>query len=226
MYESAFIHIGIFVILFIACVSLLIFAPRCVNYYGADTYPILNYLHENNLQTIKDDNSKIKNSDDWLIYPDNIHGTCKIFPIYMFSTLSKKRKKICVNTYNLIKNTPDIKTCAFINIQPNSQIDKGRVWGKLSNETLRVLFVIDSPSTTIEKCGMCVNDEYKKIKPNSLIIFDGSKEHTIYNKTDSNIELLLFDISRPVSIPHGSSDREYTKQILEFIYDLSQESKT
>lgn len=224
MSSSAFICIGFVVIMLVICICLLIFAPKSTNFYSHDTYPIIKYLHDNNLQIIKDDFSKIKNHDNWLEYPINAQGSCNIYPLYIFSILLEKRKQICANTYNLIKNIPDIKLCTFMILSSNSQINKNKGLKILCNNTLRCLIVLGSKNTTIDKCGIWVNGEQKKIKTNSLIFFDSSKEYTIYNKTLMDLEMLIIDIKRPEKIPYGISDRECDDKMKNFIYELHQEN--
>jgi beta-hydroxylase len=176
---------------------------------------------------LKDDFYKIKNDDNWLDYPDkeNISGTCQIFPIYMFSIESQKCATLCEKSYNLIKNIPDVKTCAYIKIEPESEIKKNKQWGELANNTLRCLFIIDSPNAVVDKCAVWVNGESKKIKSNDFLIFDSSKEHSIYNKTHSPLHMLVLDVQRLEKIAIGVSDRPYTDEIHDFIYKLNQENE-
>lgn len=225
MFDTSFIWIGVVVIIFIISVSLLIFAPKSINYFDASTYPIVKFISENNDQIIKDDFYKIKNNLNWLNYPDveNINGTCTIWPMYMFSIKSVTRSSECPNTYKLIENIPDVKSCAFIKLEPESSIGKNKQWKELVNNTLRCLFIIDSPNDMTDKCAIWVNGEIKKVKSRDLIIFDSSKEHSIYNKTKLPLYMLLLDIQRPEKIVDGLSDREYSNEIHEFIYNLSQE---
>jgi aspartyl/asparaginyl beta-hydroxylase (cupin superfamily) len=225
MFDSAFLWIGVIVIIFIISVSLLIFAPKSINYYDSSTYPIIQYINENNTQIIKDEFYKIKNDTNWINYPDkeSINGVCQIWPMYMFSIESTNRTKKCSGVYNLIKNIPDVKTCAFIKIGPKSEIKKNKQWKKLANTTLKCLFIIDSPNDVIDKCAVWVNGHAKTIKSNELIIFDSSKEHSIYNKTKHPLHMLVLDIKRPEKVPLGTSDKKYNTEIREFIYNLSQE---
>ena len=224
MLNSVFIVVGVIVIIFIISVSLMIFAPKSINFYGSEIFPIAKYINENNNQTIKDGFYKIKDDDDWLDFPDknNINGKCEIWPIYMFNIKLEKRIKKISDLYNLIKNIPDVKTIAFIKIEPNSSINKNRQW-KLLSDTLRCVFVIDSPDDIVDKCAIWINGEAKKFKSNDLLIFDSSKEHALYNKTKHPLYLFILDISRPEKIPNGVSDREYTDEMNNFIYKLSQE---
>ena len=215
------VGIGLLVFIFIVCVCM-IFLPKSINYYSEETYPIIKYIHENNLDIIKEDLEKAKKFDSWVDWPDkeNVRGDYKIFPIYMFSVLSESRKKECNETYTLINNTPNVKTCAFLKLNPKSSMDKCTIWKDLSNTTLCCIFILDSPYCNTEECGIWVNGESKKLSKNSIIIYDSSKEHSIYNKSDDAIYMLMLDINRPKNVPDGISKKEYNSEIHDFIFNL------
>lgn len=222
---NSFIYIGVIVIIFIISISLLIFAPKSKNYYKKEIYPFIEYLHNNNAQLIKDEFYKIKNNDDWVSYPDkqNITGKCSIWPLYIFSIECKKRTQLVDNLYKIIKNIPDIKSCLFIKFDPNSEISKNKIWRELSNDSLRCLLVLDSPND-MNKCIIWVNGEVKKINTNDLIIFDGSKDHSIHNKTKHPLHMLIIDVKRPKDISDGNSDIEYGDEVHNLINNLIKEN--
>lgn len=224
--DATFICIGLVVVIFIVSVSLLIFAPKSINFHKDDTYPILKSICENNKEIIHTDFEKIENDTDWVEWPDseNISGKCEIFPMYMFSTISKPRKNKCITTYNLVKNMPNVKTCTFLKIDKKSKMNKQIQWKELSNKTLRCLLILKSVSSApVEKCGIWVNGETKKLKSDSIIIFDSSKEHSIYNETDYPLYALLIDIQRPEKIPNGIAQREYSDELYDFVCRLNTE---
>lgn len=220
MFDSVFLWIGVLVVIFMICISLLIFAPKGKNYFNSNIYPILKYLHENNLQVFKDDFKKIKD-DNWIDYNIDVQGKCSMCPLYMFSITSKKNTELCKNTYNLIYNIPDLKTCSYMIIHPKSQIIKNTGWKDLANNTLRCIIIINSMTSTMDKCGIWVNGQTKKIKSDNLIIFDASKEYSIYNNTSLNLEILIFDIKRPDNIANGLSNRMYTEKLQDFISKIN-----
>lgn len=224
--NSTSIFIGVSVIIFIICVLLLIFAPKSINYYPIETYPILKSICENNKNIINGDFENIENDVDWVPWPDPsyVSGKCSIFPIYIFSILSKKRKDKSLKTYKLIKNMPDVKTCAFIKIDKKSKLIKQTECKELSNSTLRCLYILKSVSSApVETCGIWVNGESKKLISNKIIIFDSSKEHSIYNGTDYPLYALLIDIKRPEKIANGISKREYSNELYNFVCKLHNE---
>jgi aspartyl/asparaginyl beta-hydroxylase (cupin superfamily) len=228
MFAIPYFWVGFVVIVFIISVVLMIFAPKSINFYPDNVYPIIEYIHNNNIDIIKSDLNDIKeishkNKSTWMQWPDNkfIKGNYQIYPIYMFSVLNESRKKKCVKTYNLIKNIPNIKTCTFIKIDSNSLLKKNKKWKELSNHTLCCFFILEAPMASINDCGIWINGESKKISKNKLLIFDSSKKHSIYNNTDYPVYGLMLDINRPKDIPNGSSNTIYNNEVVNFIDTLS-----
>lgn len=224
MFNVPYFWIGFVVIVFIISVTLMIFAPKSVNFYPEDTYPIIKYINDNNTAIINDDLTSIKDDKNWVCWPDEklISGVYQIYPLYMFSTLTN-RSETCDLTHGLIQTIPDIKTCTFLKIGANSHIKKHKRWKEISNHTLCCLFVLEAPADLVEKCGVWVNGESKKIKKDALIIFDSSKEHSIYNKTDYPVYCLMLDITRPEIVPNGSSNVEGDDELIQYIETLKRE---
>jgi aspartyl/asparaginyl beta-hydroxylase (cupin superfamily) len=227
MFNIPYFWVGFVVVVFIISVTLLIFAPRSINFYQHTTYPIIKYIYENNIDIIKSDLQKIKNFDNldenqWIKWPDKklVKNEYLIYPLYMFSIVSKLRKLVCDNTYKLIKNIPDVKTCTFLKIGANSSIKKHKKWKELANESLSCLFILEAPMASIDDCCIWINGESKKLTKNKMFIFDSSKEHSIVNLTDYPVYGLLLDIGRPKNIPNGVSDTLYTNEIFEFVKKL------
>lgn len=222
--NTSFICIGLFAVIFIICISLMIFAPKSVNYFIPETYPALKMVQDTSKDILDADLNNIIEEDktkriNWLDWPDKgiISGECKIFPLYMLGKLSSCRAKACANTYNLIQSIPNIITCAFIKLAKKSKINKSTLWADVANTTLRCLLPIRPTSaTSVEKRGMWVNGETKKISYNNLLIFDSSKEHSIYNDSDYDLYALLIDINRLDNLPVGVSTKEYPANLLEF----------
>ena len=230
MFNVPYFWIGFVVVVFIISVGLMIFAPRSINFHSPTVYPIIKYIHENNTDVIKSDLQKIKKLEksdkiNWVKWPDKnvLKDEFMIFPLYMFSVLSKPRKSLCNSTYELIKNIPDVKTCSFLKIGANSSLKKHKKWKDLSNESLSCLFVLEAPMASIDDCGIWINGETKKLSKNKMFIFDSSKEHSIFNLTDYPIYGILLDVKRPKNIPNGASDVPYPDEILEFINKLKSE---
>lgn len=237
MFNVSYIVIGVVVIIFIISLALFIFAPKSINYFDSDTYPILMSINDNHIDILKADLTKIKdlscetnepNTNEpamWRNWPDKEHvvGDYKIYPMCMLETESSVRIDNCPASYNLIKYTPNVQSCAFIKLGPKSTLNKHKQWKELANNTLRALFILEAPKiTSPEQCCIWVNGEIRELKPNKLIIYDASKEHSIYNKTKKIIYMLLIDIIRPDQIPTGVSDRDDSDEFKLFIKNLSE----
>jgi aspartyl/asparaginyl beta-hydroxylase (cupin superfamily) len=227
-FSSTFFWIGIVIVIFIVSVALMIFAPRSVNYFDASTYPELQTISKQHITTLEYELNCANETEElsnWMRWPDTnyVKGNCTLYPLYMFSTLSHKRRMICSDTFKLLQKIPNVKTCTFVKIEVNSSIENHKEWKDLCNKTLRCLIVISSSNAVIENCGVWVNGESKKLHTGDIIIMDGSKEHSIYNKSDLPLSMLLVDIERPESIPKGTSDRVYSNEIQEFVNELNRE---
>ena len=228
---STFFCIGVIIVIFIISISLMIFAPHSINYFDEKTYPELQIISNQHINTLKHELDCANDPDElnnWMMWPDSNYrkGACNLYPLYMFSTLSHKRQMVCPETFKLLQKIPNVKTCTFVTIEINSSIENHKEWKDLCNKTLRCLIVISSPNDAVERCGIWVNGESKKLHTGDVVIMDGSKEHSIYNKSDLPISMLLVDISRPDSIPEGTSNREYSNEIQGFVIELNKEPNT
>lgn len=221
--------LGIVVVVLIVCIALFIFAPRSINYIHHDHLPAIKHISDNYIDVFKHDLETITDPCQspldfrWLLWPDreNVRGEVMVYPIYMFSTLSDDRKNRCYGTYAQIKKLENVKSCAFIKFGAKSKIIKSQQWSDLANTTIRALFILDAGfAMTDEQLGIWVNGEIKKISTNKLIMFDSSKEHTIYNETNLPFYALLVDVERPKDVPKGVSTREYTDELQDFVSRL------
>lgn len=231
--------IGVIIIVFIICSILFIFAPKSLNYFDASEYPLLNTITYS-LPIIKTDLSIIRepppvrkssksceniskkqsgNNPPWLPYPDYKHaaGDLKIYPLCIFDKLSNSRMKVCIATHKLLQTIPDIVSYSFVKLGAHSQLNKHNQWKDIANNTLQAILVLDAPYiTSPEQCSIWVNGEVRELKPNKLILYDSSKEHSIYNKTRKDVYILIISIKRPKKIGGGISTREYTDEIVAF----------
>ena len=99
--------------------------------------------------------------------------------IYLFNKLSKDVFKI-PNTYNLLTQIPELKSCIIFKISPDTYIKNQRDIIELSNNTIRCF--IPLKLSTILKNGLIVNDQIKILQNNNIILFDNSKNYSIFNK--------------------------------------------
>ena len=122
--------IAILIILFILTFAAFIFFPRGKNYFDYEKKcPDLEILLINK-DIIKDEclNLEFKKWNDENLFEVNV--------LYLFNKLSKDVLKI-PNTYNLLTQIPELKSCIIFKIQPNSYIKNQKDIIELSNNTIR-----------------------------------------------------------------------------------------
>jgi len=203
--------IAILIILFILTFAAFIFFPRGKNYFDYEKKcPDLEILLINK-DIIKDEclNLEFKKWNDENLFEVNV--------LYLFNKLSKDVLKI-PNTYNLLTQIPELKSCIIFKIQPNSYIKNQKDIIELSNNTIRCFIPLKLSS--VLKNGLIVNDQIKILQNNNIIMFDNSKNYSIFNKHKYEPTYILsLDIKRPEKIPLGNSDVKKTENYDKLIDD-------
>lgn len=227
--ESLLLSFGLVIIVFIVCIFLVIFAPKPINFFDVNLYNELDKLIrmdylvlENSLllDIIDDDIEDIntlekinhyKNIEKmtWMPWPDNsiISGKVYTAPVFIEGKFEESNVVRFASLLNAIKDIPDIKSVYFIKIDVNSSFIKHKGY-KSNNDTLRYLYCFNSYCYDETESGLWINSEAKKLIQGSSIIYDASKEWSLYNNTASDIVYLLVDFKRPESVPVGYSDNE------------------
>jgi hypothetical protein len=226
--ESLFLSLGLVIIVFIVCIFLVIFAPKPVNFFDISLYnPELDKLVkgevvlENSviLDIIDEDIEDVATLEKmnkykpdkplkWLRWPDNsvISGGVYIAPIFLFGKLEETNAGHFSSLLHLIKDIPDIKALYFIKIDVNSSFIKHKGYKSMTNDTLRYLYCFNSYCYDESESGLWINSECKKLIQGNSVIYDASKEWSLYNKTANDIVYLIIDFKRPESVPIGYSD--------------------
>ena len=228
------VFVAFFIITFIICISLVIFAPRSQNFFK-EVFPDLEKLSERkdiidetfvNLDIkLNDDNlaaeyeelykNKKQNAHEikWEEFPDKniISGEVEILPIFMFSKINEINKNIFDKLFNFAKPMTSIQSIHFIKLKPKAKIKKHTGWADISNNTLRYIYCFNSFCYSDEECGIWVNGESKKLFKDYSYIYDSSKEHSIYNNTFDEIIFLIIDFDRPKNINVGFSEYNLSK---------------
>jgi hypothetical protein len=176
-----------------------IFFPRGKNYFDYEKIcPELQILLDN-INIIRDECIKL-DYRDWI----NNKNKISVNIIYLFDKISKDVLKI-PNTYNLLTKIPNLNSVILFKINPNVYLDNQKDIIELSNTTIRC--IIPLKLSTIIKNGIIVSDNIKIFQNDQIILFDNSKEYSIFNKHKFNSTyLLILDIKRPDNIPIGTSD--------------------
>ena len=204
--------LAILIILFIITFTAFIFFPRGKNYFDYEKKCPELELFLDNIEIIKNEciNLEFK---QWI--NNNLDNKISANVIYLFNKLSKDVFKI-PNTYNLLTQIPELKSCIFFKISPDTYIKNQRDIIELSNNTIRCF--IPLKLSTILKNGLIVNDQIKILQNNNIILFDNSKNYSIFNKHKYEPTYILsLDIKRSEKIPLGISTIKKTKKYDELI---------
>lgn len=145
----------------------------------------------------------------WLIFPED--GTIKIYPFDIFEKKSFERIGECPLIYNCI-DTPK----SLIKLDKYTITDYKSSPREIYTSKLRVIVPMICDNNDIKTCGVKVEDCIKKLYIGKPIIFDCYKKWAIYNKSDDDIIMLFFDITRPKNIPYKEiyiDDKEYKENL-------------
>jgi beta-hydroxylase len=105
---------------------------------------------------------------------------------------SPKHAQLCPKTAELVYSIPEIISCDFSFLEPNTHILPHKGYTKM---VLRCHLPLIVPSG--EKCAIRVGEETHVWKEGELVIFDDSFEHEAWNKSDEKRVVLMFDIPNP-----------------------------
>ena len=62
-------------------------------------------------------------------------------------------------------------------------------------------------------CGMWVDGEVQYHYPGNIIVFDDSKRHKAFNYSTKERVVLIVDLLRPMSVPHGTAKGGHTAEL-------------
>lgn len=171
------------------------------------------------LKPLTDNFSVIKNELVQLIESNKENQWFKTFPHYVTSDNQKAWKvfsfiffmikytthaKLCPKTAELVYSIPEIMSCDFSFMKPNTHIRPHRGFTHL---VLRCHLPLLVPHP--ELCAIRVGTETVHWKEGELIIFDDSFEHEAFNNSNKDRVVLMFDIPNPL---WGCSPFEISKQ--------------
>jgi len=214
--------LAVVIILIVACLSLVIFAPKNKTFYDWRIYPHLEIVSDPmHLQLIRDDLNSL-DAKDFIDYPDpdmwkfNKSSNYEIFPFYMFGEFSRKNLAKCSDTFKIAHNIPYIRSMAFVKIGPRSVLKVHQSWKDISNETFKCFLGVNVPTNDVNACGVWVEGDAKKLEDDKWVVFDASRKHSVYNKSTKNSYMLMFDLQRP-SGTLGLSQKSLPDDLKRFI---------
>lgn len=137
-------------------------------------------------QEISPDQARISTDDRW-----------KTFMLYAFGTRLDFGCSLCPRTAATLDRIPGISNAFFSILGPGKHIPRHRGVTKGLVRCHIGLRVPDSP----ERCLIQVEDVDCHWEEGGMFFFDDTYHHEVWNETDGERAVLLFDIERPMGWP-------------------------
>jgi beta-hydroxylase len=137
-----------------------------------------------NFQDISTDQGSLTEGDDW-----------KTFFLYGFGFRSEPNCARCPNTAALVETIPGMQTAFFSILAPGKHVPLHRGITKGMVRAHLGLRVPQSP----EDCWMTCGDEKIVWREGDLVFFDDTYPHAVWNNTNEERAVLLFDFERPMT---------------------------
>ena len=134
---------------------------------------------------ISPDQHKISKGTNW-----------RTFVLYGFGDRLEKNCAQAPFTAKLLADVPNIQTAMFSILSPGYHI---RAHRGVSKGILRAHIGLVIPKEA-EKCRIRVGDAIKVWHPGEIFVFDDTYEHEVWNDTDEERVILLFDFDRPMRL--------------------------
>ena len=145
--------------------------------------------------------------ESWEGWPENaperlIYGDTKLWTLlylYGFGAWSKISQKF-PKIVRKLKSIKNLKRATLSKIAPHTKLHRHQGWKESANQ-LRTHYTLKSN----ENCYLMVQDEFRELYEDDIMVFDDSKVHFAMNHGDTPKIALVVDIERPKSIPVGKS---------------------
>jgi len=137
-------------------------------------------------QEISRDQHRISKGKNW-----------RTFILYGFGQLLEKNAKMAPQTTKLLEAVPNLQTAWFSILAPGYHIPAHT---GVTKGILRVHIGLIIPKD-YDKCRIRVGDDIKAWQEGSMFILDDTYNHEVWNETDEERVILLFDFDRPMKWP-------------------------
>ena len=134
-------------------------------------------------QEVSPDQSKIAKGNNW-----------RTFILYGFGSRSEKNCRQAPLTTRILETVPNLQTAWFSILSPGYHIP---AHCGVSKGILRAHLGLIIPKDA-EKCRLRVDDKIQIWRPGEIFVFDDTYEHEVWNDTDEERVILLFDFDRPM----------------------------
>jgi len=138
-----------------------------------------------NFQEVSPDQMRISKGNNW-----------RTFILYGFGTKLEKNCSQAPITSELLEKVPNLQTAWFSILGPNYHIPAHR---GVTKSILRCHVGLKIPKKA-EDCYLRVDDEICVWREGEGFVFDDTYEHEVYNNTDEERVILLFDFNRPMKL--------------------------
>lgn len=137
-----------------------------------------------NFQDISPDQYRISPDDMW-----------KTFVFVGFGEPSQLNRELCPRTAAALDRIPKLTTAFFSVLGPGKHVPRHR---GVTKGLVRCHLGLKVPDDR-EKCRMQVGDETFSWGEGELVFFDDTYPHEVWNETNQERAVLLFDFERPMS---------------------------
>lgn len=134
-------------------------------------------------QEVSRDQKRIAKDDNW-----------RTFILYGFGEKAERNCRQAPLTTRLLEQVPNLQTAWFSILAPGYHIPAHR---GVSKGILRAHLGLIIPRDR-ERCRMRVGDRICVWQEGHILVFDDSYEHEVWNDTDEERVILLFDFNRPM----------------------------
>jgi beta-hydroxylase len=135
-------------------------------------------------QEISPDQKYISSGDQW-----------KVFILFGFGVASQRNCARCPQTARLLqRHVPGLQSAWFSILAPHFHIPRHR---GITKTALRVHLGLLVPAQR-DKCIMQVGDRTVGWEPGKCLVFDDFYRHEVWNDTDEERVVLIFDFDRPM----------------------------
>lgn len=134
-------------------------------------------------QEVSHDQKRIAKDDNW-----------RTFILYGFGEKAERNCRQAPVTTRLLEQVPNLQTAWFSILAPGYHIPAHR---GVSKGILRAHLGLIIPRDR-ERCRMRVDDRICVWQEGEVLVFDDSYEHEVWNDTDEERVILLFDFDRPM----------------------------
>jgi len=132
---------------------------------------------------ISPDQKYISHGDNW-----------KVFILFGFGVASERNCARCPETARLLRGVPGLQTALFSILAPHYHIPMHR---GVTKSLLRAHLGLVIPKQR-ESCTMRVGDQTVCWEAGKCVVFDDFYQHEVWNDTDEERVVLIFDFERPM----------------------------